>query len=368
LSEQKRYQVFISSTYFDLKEERQAVVTTLLELEALPSGMELFPASDDDAWSLIESIIDDCDYYLLVIGGRYGSIDPVEEISYTEKEFDYAVKVGKPVMAFLHGDEGSIPARKGEESEAGRAKLAAFRGKVRNAKHVRFWTSELELARQVSTTYLRFVRNYPAVGWVRADKQTSAESLAEINALRKRVAELEGRLEEVRTSPPPGAEELAQGAEPFKILVRTEAATFPPKGARTSISAWRKVEVPWDGLFRTVGPSLLDECEQDRLKEILSDALYEAFVEDAFVPALKDRAVQLWGDQMKEAKFYEGAAEVDEDDFGTVLVQLIALGLIEKSRRQRSVSDRGIYWSLTPYGNQHLVQLRAIRRAEASTE
>ena len=63
--------------------------------------MELFPASDDDKWTLIKRVIDDCDYYVVVIGGRYGSIDPERGVSYTEMEFDYAVETKKPVMAFL---------------------------------------------------------------------------------------------------------------------------------------------------------------------------------------------------------------------------------------------------------------------------
>lgn len=86
----KRYQVFVSSTFADLQAERQAVTQALLSLDHFPAGMELFPASDEDAWTLIQSVIDDSDYYVIVIGGRYGSVDQ-EGVSYTEREFDYAV-------------------------------------------------------------------------------------------------------------------------------------------------------------------------------------------------------------------------------------------------------------------------------------
>jgi hypothetical protein len=46
-------------------------------------------------------VIDDCDYYLLIIGGRYGSTDP-EGVSYTEKEYEYAIEHGIKVIALLH--------------------------------------------------------------------------------------------------------------------------------------------------------------------------------------------------------------------------------------------------------------------------
>ena len=81
----KRFQFFISSTFADLRDERQAVLKAVLELNQMPAGMELFPASDDTAWQLIRDVIDASDYYLLVIGGRYGSVDEAG-LGYTEKE------------------------------------------------------------------------------------------------------------------------------------------------------------------------------------------------------------------------------------------------------------------------------------------
>ena len=64
----KIYQVFVSSTFEDLQEERKEVMQALLELDCMPAGMELFPASNDDQWTLIKRVIDACDYYLLIIG------------------------------------------------------------------------------------------------------------------------------------------------------------------------------------------------------------------------------------------------------------------------------------------------------------
>ena len=104
----KRYQVFVSSTYDDLQDERKEVMQALLELDCIPAGMELFPASSEDQWSLIKRVIDDCDYYILIIGGRYGSVGP-DGISYTQMEFEYALKTGKPIISFVHKNPASIP-------------------------------------------------------------------------------------------------------------------------------------------------------------------------------------------------------------------------------------------------------------------
>jgi hypothetical protein len=56
----RRFQVFVSSTFRDLQDERQQVIQALLELDCMPSGMELFPASDESKWVLITRVIDDC--------------------------------------------------------------------------------------------------------------------------------------------------------------------------------------------------------------------------------------------------------------------------------------------------------------------
>ncbi|WP_271025211.1 DUF4062 domain-containing protein [Rhizobium sp. RCAM05973] len=64
-----RYQVFISSTFYDLKDERSAVFQTLMAMDCIPAGMELFPAMDEEQFKFIQRIIDDSDYYILIIGG-----------------------------------------------------------------------------------------------------------------------------------------------------------------------------------------------------------------------------------------------------------------------------------------------------------
>ena len=104
---EKRFQIFVSSTFEDLKDERKTMQEAILRLDHFPDGMGGFPATDDSAWELIKQVIDDTDYYLLIIAGRYGSQDD-QGISYTEKEYNYAVASQKPVIAFIHADPNSL--------------------------------------------------------------------------------------------------------------------------------------------------------------------------------------------------------------------------------------------------------------------
>ena len=52
----KRYQVFVSSTYIDLEDERDLILKTLIKMDCIPSGMEYFPAMDEDQFKFIKRI------------------------------------------------------------------------------------------------------------------------------------------------------------------------------------------------------------------------------------------------------------------------------------------------------------------------
>jgi hypothetical protein len=361
----RRFEVFVSSTYSDLSAERQSVTMTLLECDAFPTGMEIFPATDDDAWTLIRRVIDGCDYYLLVIAGKYGSVDPTSGLSYTEMEYDYAVSADKPVMAFLHGNPGQLTSGQCEDTDERRAKLENFREKVKKAKHVKFWKSADDLAGQVSRTYNKFVRLYPATGWVRADQASSAESLKELLATKARIEELEAELEKAKRSAPTGAEGLAQGNDEFEVEYRVSAG-IRVGGPLREIGAHMVNKPTWDGLFAAIAPYMLQESEERVVRARIDAFLLLEFYDDNLSSLIEEaKEVLKPRSALTASNFEKWKAEISGSAFGTVLVQLTALGLIQRSEHKRSVSDTGRYWSLTPYGESRTVQLRAIKRSVA---
>ncbi len=99
----KKLQVFVSSTYTDLIEERQAAVQAILDAGHIPAGMELFKAGKSQM-KTIQKWIDDSDVYMLILGGRYGSIEEESSLSYTELEYRYALSKNMPVFAIVLND------------------------------------------------------------------------------------------------------------------------------------------------------------------------------------------------------------------------------------------------------------------------
>ena len=186
MNKEKRYQVFVSSTYTDLKDERRAVMQTLMEMDCIPAGMELFPALDEDQFEFIKRVVEDCDYYIIILGGRYGSLSE-SGFSYTELEYDYAVSLGIKVIALVHEEPDLIPAKHVEATEELKQRLADFRQKVMSGRLVRFWKSTDQISGLVALSLSRTIKTYPATGWVRAN---NLEELSELKQQLKSAHEL----------------------------------------------------------------------------------------------------------------------------------------------------------------------------------
>ena len=178
-----RYQAFISSTYEDLKEERMAVAYALLENDCFPAGMELFEASNKSQWDIIKRVIDESDFYILIIAGRYGSTEKEEyvdengkvkkkEVSYTEKEFDYALANNKPIITFIHSDYKSLPHCKCENSAKKTRLLENFQEKARNGREIRKWNNKDNLKASVVTAITKLIadEDNKLKGWIPFDQ------------------------------------------------------------------------------------------------------------------------------------------------------------------------------------------------------
>ena len=206
----RRYSIFISSTFDDLREERQAVQDAVLSAGDFPVQMESFPAADEDQFDFIKTLIDKCDYYVLIVAGRYGT-PTADGVSYTEKEYHYARSQNIPVLVMLHGDPGSIPAAKTESTDDGKKLLAKFVKEVSTGRLRKTWISTGDLKHAVRDALDNAKATRPGVGWVRGDTTASAALLREMNQVRKeneKFRDAIGHLEiELALPPIPAADE-----------------------------------------------------------------------------------------------------------------------------------------------------------------
>jgi hypothetical protein len=325
----KRYQVFVSSTYADLKEERSKVIQTIMELDCIPAGMELFPSIDEEQFNFIKKIIDDCDYYLLIIGGRYGSIFG-DGVSYTEKEFDYANQKGIKILAFVHEAPDMIPFGKSEADGLIRQKLENFRAKVSANRLIKFWRTAEDLPGLVALSLSKTIKSYPSVGWIRGNSVTNPEILQEINALRKENEQLKAKVAQLNELGDEEVEDSNLAGLSDRINV---SGTYFSGGRRPD---W-EVILTWEEIFFIISPYLL-EHPSDKV-------IQSTFVKVVF-----------------EKTGYSGTPSIDDQVFQTVKLHLKALGLINIDYLKTIQGGMGLFWSLTKLGELLMMKLRSVKK------
>jgi len=324
----KRYQVFVSSTFEDLREERQKTIEAVLSCDCIPIGMEYFAAGDETQWALIKRVIAECDYYIVIVAGRYGSVDANGK-SYTQKEYEFAVEKDIPVMAFLHGEPGKIPNEKSETSADGKVKLEEFRNHCKK-RICKDWTSPDGLAGQVAIALNQAKKTHPRTGWVRAD-QVDDSATKEILKLRRQVDSLRTEVATRTQKPPEGADMLAQGDD---TLVIPFSYKFVGSGGNIG-SRRTEATISWNELFGFLAPFMLEWIADYQIAEHIGELA-------------RSRT-----DVHAKAHDYH----VDSNTVNTIKIQLRALGLIERQ-------EGAFAWRITPYGDNIMTRIRAIKRSE----
>lgn len=191
----KKMQVFVSSTYLDLKIERQSAVEAILKAGHIPAGMELFASGDESQLETIKRWIDNSDIFMLILGSRYGSIEPKSRKSYIEVEYDYAVEKGKPLFAVVITEKAIDDKVKGHGKDVieqdNAPKLKKFKGKVLS-KTSTFFDEPKDIKLAVFESIANLEKKYNIKGWVRSEAiQETKPLLNEINRLSKAVSKFQ---------------------------------------------------------------------------------------------------------------------------------------------------------------------------------
>lgn len=324
----KKYQIFISSTYTDLQEERQAVLECVLKLRQIPVGMEHFVASNEEQFEYIKRLLEDTDYYIIIIGNRYGSLAD-DGISYTEKEFDYAVSLNIPVIAFVHSNPDSLPVNKSETDKEKIEKLQNFRKKVMHNRMVSYrdWTNPASLSVEVLSALTNVMNDTPRQGWKRAESCENSELLAQINNLRRVNEELSEKLKAVEK--PVNDKKLIykfNWRQKIHISASADIDHFPFRLAVETVLSWKQC-------FSIFG-------------RILLRGTYEKYVRD----------------RLSSILFLEGHPQfmVSPDSFELIITEFLRLNLVylyrDESGQRVYLTQEGVNFlgSTTPVGNDVL--------------
>lgn len=170
-----KLQIFVSSTFEDLKKERQLVMSSILELGHIPAGMEYFVSDDIEQFEVIKKWINESDAYILIVGGRYGSICNADQKkrSYTHLEYEYARQIKKPIKILLLDNQylnNKLANGVYTEKDIKSRKLSSFRKQLGMCNIV---SSENDVKSEAKTVINDLSNRYfmnKTKGWIRAEK------------------------------------------------------------------------------------------------------------------------------------------------------------------------------------------------------
>lgn len=332
-----KYQIFVSSTYEDLKEERSQVIKAILEMGHIPVGMEMFSAADEEQWKIITRQIDETDYYVVIVGNRYGTIH--NGVSYTEKEYDYAVAKGIPALGFIIDPVVEPLAKHIDKEEDKVFALSKFKVKVKQ-RPVGFWKTSDDLHGKVSIALMKAFNTTPRIGWTRATGIAGPEVTQELSRLSRENAELRNQLS------------LAQNLEANDRRTHLQTRIDTLKSISKTLKLRERGQSTWGidvdttlfTIFSQLGPEMMVEISIDEASAYLG----------------------LMNNPDENIKLSD-YAPVPTNHISLYLADLACFDLVEPSKKKHPVSDKNSYWSLTQEGIDVLKLHRATRlEAEAS--
>ncbi len=332
---EKKYQVFISSTYEDLKEERKAVEQTIIRAGDFPVGMEAFPAADEEQFEFIKTIISQCDYYVLIVAGRYGSLAS-DGKSYTEKEFDYAAEIGVPILVMLREERDELAAKKTEDDPEKRVKLEKFIAAASNGRLRSSWktTDGLKLAVREALDHAKATKHRP--GWIRGNQSSSYDTLEKLVAIQEENQLLKQALADAK--PQITAPENLAGLDTAIPLTGTYKHSSPGSPRRQSTSF--EIRTNLGEVFELTAPHLMLSTRDSTVQCLIGECVWKRH----------------------NPKNTNGSSFLTTDEiFQTIKIQLMTLGLVDVGTNQ--IGDGGaphLYWTLTEKGKQEMVRRRAI--------
>lgn len=334
-----KYQIFVSSTYIDLKEPRDLVIKAILEMGHIPVGMEMFSAADEEQWSIIQRQIDQSDYYVLIMANRYGSVTS-DNISYTEKEYDYARSLQIPCLGFILESSASWPTNSIDTEPSKLEALRIFREKVKQ-RPVSFWKNIDDLYGKCAVALMKAFTAYPREGWVRASQYTDGKSTAELIRLSAENAKLRG---ELAASQVYFEERRLKTDRDYVTMLRAN---------KRPVVVWKKGAEDWEFV------------KYVSLLEIFNILAVDMLVEMSTADMALNVAILLGGVSHPQLRENFPMPTNTVKDW---LADFAALELVVPSTKKKPVSDSSAYWTLSKKGKECLALIRRIELENALTD
>jgi hypothetical protein len=209
-------------------------------------------------------------------------------------------------------------------------KLQQFIGKISARRLVNSWHDRESLKSKVIISLSKAFSASPRVGWVRADTAANEDILSQVVSLRNQIDVLSAENTRLKAQLIPIIPDLAPLTNIYKVKFHCSSAVT---GKRIADS---ELNVPWDGIFATVGPAFFQPATDVAIRLSIVSLLAERF------PRLYEFAV------------YKSCLD-------TIKIQLIALGFLETYEALKVGGGVTEFMRLTDLGKRMLIEIMAVR-------
>lgn len=275
----KRYHVFISSSGADMQPERSVLAQTLASLGFFSWGLE---ARTPLTTAFARRQIDDCDYFVILLGSRYGDLS-ASGVSYVHLEYIYAITKQKPVLVILHESPESRAPELQETTKDGQRKFDDFRRQLQRERDmVVTFREPKDLEVILRHAMPQLTQRYPALGWVRPSDAPMKALQLENEKLKEKVAHLT-HLSKNRITintplqkPPLQTEDDVQQLE-VPIVRGDEVISFDYRVHAYQDGNFRELrpkrKMTWNEILLAVGPGFRPAAPEDTFARLINDYL-----------------------------------------------------------------------------------------------
>jgi hypothetical protein len=374
MEKEKKLQVFISSTYKDLINERQAAVEAVLNAGHIPAGMELFKAGDQTQKELIREWIEESDVYLLILGARYGTVDPESNISYTEWEYNLARKLRIPSFSLILTEDYINQKVRNEDLKAENIEMNNREFKKFKANVESHMVEYIDHKQAIKGAVLGSLNNISKrtsglKGWIRYDDKLDQEKFYE---LVKENQELKKKLQHSKVAFQDQTKNLIQGDDSIEIKINfkifNKINKINKKGNEYTRFEYSKddflmVKISINELTSILLPKLIQYGNQGLIQGNVRDLLYNFIISKAGIKFAATRNYIEKKEYFNDNKSYRANFKIPE--LNKIITQLKLLNLVTFKQIINEDSYNNpvkVYVCITETGIEEFQRLFAYKR------
>lgn len=176
--------IFVSSTYEDLVPYRDEVERCIIRMNQTIRGMEFFGSNPESPLEVCLKTVRESKIYVGIIGMRYGSILDESGKSFTELEYEEAVKNSIPSLIYILDENHPIAPKFMDTGEKAR-RLEDFKARLRRTHVVSSFTTPADLGKKVVQDLTEELKKDRVLGQSLMQDRQAAEQMDDLEILRR---------------------------------------------------------------------------------------------------------------------------------------------------------------------------------------